>query len=395
MTEITNGFFLQDTLSRLKQVLGSPSGNTALHEPVFEGNESSYIQACLKSGWVSSAGTFVERFETELAAYTGVSFAIAVVNGTSALHICLLLAGVEPDDEVMIPALTFIATANAVAYCGAIPHLVDVSEQTMGMDPVKLDVYLGEISEFREGSCWNRLTGRRIKAVMPMHTLGHPVHIEPLQEVCSRYKLELVEDAAQSLGSLYQGRHTGNWGSLSAISFNGNKIITTGGGGAVLTHDAALARMARHLTTTARLPHRWKFIHDRIGYNYRMPNVNAAMGVAQLEELPRMLHNKRKLAAAYQAAFRDCDGISCFTESTEVRSNYWLNALILDTSHSYQLDALLALTNDEGISTRPLWTPLHQQTMYSSCPRMDLSVTETLAQRVINIPSSASLGGRL
>lgn len=377
----------------LRNTLSAQPESVSLHEPLFAGNEWTYVKECLDTGWVSSVGAFVDRLEADLAAYTGVKRAVAVVNGTAALHVCLMLAGVESGDEVLIPALTFIATANAVTYCGAVPHFVDSEERTLGLDPVRLADYLSETAELRDGGCYNRTTGRRIKAVVPMHTFGHPVDLDPLVEVCSRFRIELIEDAAESLGSFYKGRHTGNWGRLSALSFNGNKIITTGGGGAILTNDEELAARAKHLTTTAKVPHRWEFNHDVTGYNYRMPNINAALGCAQLEQLPVFLENKRRLAENYRAVFVDVIGIRFVTEPEFARSNYWLNALMLDEDLAPERDKLLSLTNDAGIMTRPAWTLMHRLPMYAGCPRMDLSMAESMSKRIINIPSSASLGG--
>ena len=301
-------------LAALRTVLPKSTAGVALHEPRFSGNEWAYVKECLDTGWVSSVGKFVDRFEAQLAEYTGAKRAIAVVNGTAALHVCLLLVGVQPGDEVIVPALTFVATANAVTYCGAIPHFADSEFKTLGLDPDKLDVYLQKIGEVRSDGCYNKQTGRRIKAVVPMHTFGHPVDLDSLIEVSARYRLELVEDAAESLGSFYKGRHTGNWGRVSALSFNGNKIITTGGGGAILTNDEELGLRAKHLTTTARVPHAWELSHDMVGYNYRLPNINAALGCAQLEQLPSFLKQKRALAERYKAAFDEVKGVTFFTE---------------------------------------------------------------------------------
>jgi len=380
-------------IKALNTVLPAGGGPVSLHEPSFGGNEWKYVKECLDTGWVSSVGKFVDRFEQELAGYTGVKRAIAVVNGTAALHVCLKLVGVEQGDEVLIPTLTFIATANAVSYCGAIPHFVDSDEATLGLDPQKLDLYLEEITEVRPTGCFNKRTGRRIKAVLPMNTFGHPVDLDPLVEVCRRYQLELVEDAAESLGSYYKGRHTGNWGKVSALSFNGNKVITTGGGGAILTNDEQLGRMAKHLTTTARVPHKWSFIHDQIGFNYRLPNINAALGCAQLEQLPEFINNKRKLAENYRQAFTGINGIRFFTEPSFAKSNYWLNALLLNKDFANQRDSLLDATNSLGIMTRPAWMLMHELEIYRACPKMDsLSVSEDIEQRLINIPSSAKLG---
>jgi perosamine synthetase len=362
-----------------------------LHEPVFQGNEWKYLKECLDTGWVSSAGKYVERFEQQLAAYTGVDRAVATVNGTSALHVCLKLVGVEQGDEVLVPALSFVATANAVSYCGAIPHFVDSDEYTLGLDPPKLKDYLEEIAAIRNDQCYNRQTGRRIRAVVPMHTFGHPVDIDPLIEVCQQYRLELVEDAAESLGSYYKGRHTGCFGRLAALSFNGNKIVTTGGGGAILTNDQELGRIAKHITTTAKLPHKWAFVHDQTGYNYRLPNINAALGCAQIEQLPDFLTKKRALAERYQKVFANIEGVRYFTEPGFARSNYWLNAILLDREIADQRDAILDLTNANGLMTRPAWTLMHKLPMYQDCPRMDLSTAEDLEARLINLPSSVFL----
>lgn len=383
--------FLQDIVNTLQSILPA-NQNIPLHEPNFGGNEWDYVKECLDSGWVSSVGAYVDRFEQMLCDYTGSPYAVASVNGTSALHICLLLSGVEAGDEVLVPTLTFIATANAVTYCNATPHFVDVEERTLGLDPTKLNDYLGQISEIRGGVCYNRLTGRPIRAVVPMHTFGHPVDIDPLQELCERYHLVLVEDAAESLGSLYKGQNTGTRGLVSSLSFNGNKTITTGGGGAILTKSASIAKLAKHMTTQAKVAHRWEFNHDMVGYNYRMPNINAALGCAQLEQLPGFIEKKRNLARRYKEAFQDVPGISFFTEPDFARSNYWLNVLILEEKFSSERDNLLESTNNAGIMTRPLWTLMHKLSMYQDCPRMDLSVAEDLESRIINIPSSAFWG---
>jgi len=362
-----------------------------LHEPTFRGREKDYVVECIETGWVSTAGQFVERFEQELAAYCGVRRAVAVCNGTAALHTCFILAGVQSGDEVIIPALTFVATANAVSYAGAIPHFADAEESTLGIDPVKLTEHLENIAEMRDGACYNRETGRRIAAISPMHTFGHPSLVDELLLVADRFNIAFVEDAAESLGSDYKGRHCGGFGKINAVSFNGNKVITTGGGGALLTNDDALADRAKHITTTAKLPHSWRYDHDVVGYNYRMPNLNAALGVAQLEQLPDFLESKRALAMRYVEAFADVSNVRFITEPEQCRSNYWLNALLLDRGDEEALEPILKATNDAGLMTRPAWTPMHQLPMFSDTPRMDLSVAESLAQRLINIPSSVGL----
>ena len=387
-----NSLNIDEVIAALRSVLPTGAAKVSLHEPQFDGNEWCYVKECIDSRWVSSVGAFVDRFEDALAAYTGVKRAVAVVNGTAALHICLKLAGVEKGDEVLVPAFSFVATANAVAYCGAVPHFVEIDEHTLGLDPIKLEKYLREITEIRLGGCFNKLTGRRIRAVVPMHTFGHSADIDPITDICHYFRLDMVEDAAESLGTFYKGKHTGSFGRVSALSFNGNKIVTTGGGGAILTNDEQLGNLAKHLTTTAKLPHRWEFNHDMIGYNYRLPNINAALGCAQMEELPGFLSSKRLLAESYSAALAGIDGIRFFTEPEFSRSNYWLNTIVMDEELAGERDALLAATNDAGIMTRPAWTPLHRLPMYENCPRMILPVTESLVRRAINIPSSACLG---
>ncbi|WP_188066260.1 LegC family aminotransferase [Brevibacillus brevis] len=379
-------------VSVLNEAISPDKDFIALHEPSFQGNEWVYVKECLDTGWVSSVGKYVDKFEEMLKEFTGTKRAIAVVNGTAALHICLKLVGVERDDEVMIPALSFIATANAVAYCGAIPHFVDSSEETLGLDPVKLDEYLQEIAVVRDHACYNKQTGRRIKAVVPMHTFGHPVELDKLVDICERYHLELIEDAAESLGSYYKGRHTGNWGRVSALSFNGNKIMTTGGGGAIITNDESLGQLAKHLTTTAKQPHAWEFVHDQIGYNYRMPNINAALGCAQLEQLPAFLARKRALAHVYQDKFSDVEGVSFITEPNFCTSNYWLNVIRLKPEWNHLRDDILRLTNEHGLMTRPVWRLLSSLPMYEQAPRMDLTVALNLESSIVNIPSSSNLG---
>jgi perosamine synthetase len=366
-------------------------GPAPLHEPTFAGHEWLYLKECLDSTFVSSVGKFVDRFEAELAAYTGARHAIAVVNGTAALHVALKLAGVQASDEVLVPALTFVATANAVTYCGATPHFVDSERRTLGMDAAKLRDYLAEHTEQRHKHCVNRKTGRVIRAVVPMHTFGHAVDLAGLLAVAHDFNLALIEDAAESLGSYYEGRHTGTHGLMGALSFNGNKIITTGGGGAILTNDANLARQAKHLTTTAKLPHAWEYRHDEIGFNYRMPNLNAALGCAQLEQLPARLDAKRTLFQRYKAAFAPLAGVELVAEPEHCKSNYWLQTLVLDTERADQRDAVLKVTNDAGLMTRPAWVLLQDLAPFEGCPRADLAGAVSLSQRVINIPSSSGL----
>ncbi|WP_442594287.1 LegC family aminotransferase [Neobacillus sp. D3-1R] len=387
-----NSLDLTAIVDAIEEVLPREQEFIALHEPYLVGNEWTYIKECLDTGWVSSVGKFVDKFEKDLAEYTGSKHAIAVVNGTAALHICLKLVGVAENDEVLIPSLTFIATANAVSYCGAIPHFVDSAINTLGLDPKKLDSYLQEIIVMKNGFSYNKETGNRIKAVVPMHTFGHPVDLDLLVNVCEKYNIELVEDAAESLGSYYKNQHTGTFGKVSALSFNGNKIITTGGGGAILTNDEKLAKLAKHLTTTAKVPHRWEFVHDHIGYNYRLPNINAALGCAQLEKLADYINKKRALAKRYDEMLKDIDGITFFKEPDFAKSNYWLNVILLDEANLELRDMLLRILNDKGIMTRPVWTLLHKLPMFRECPKMDLSTSKLLEKQIINIPSSVVLG---
>ena len=374
----------------IRSVVGA--GPKALHEPTFSGNEWEYLKECLDSTFVSSVGIFVDRFEHDLAQYTGVKYAIATVNGTAALHIALKLAGVMQDDEVLVPALTFVATANAVAYCNATPHFVDSEESTLGIDVAKLRSYLLDHTKIVDDQCVNALTGGIIRAVVPMHTFGHPVDMDELMDLASKFKLVVVEDAAESLGSTYKGQHTGTLGKLGVLSFNGNKTITTGGGGAILTNDPELARRAKHLTTTAKLPHAWEYRHDEVGYNYRMPNINAALGCAQLEQLPQLLESKRKLFSRYQVAFNKVDGVQLMSEPNGCSSNYWLQTIILNADNSRYRDAILEATNKAGLMTRPAWVLMNELTQFSALPSMDLSGALSLSKRVINIPSSAYLG---
>jgi len=362
-----------------------------LHVPVFKGNEEEYLVDCVRSNFVSSVGEYVDRFERMLVEFTGARYAVVAVNGTAALQVALRLVGVGRDDEVLVPALSFVATANAVRYLGAVPHFVDVSYTTLGIDPESLDDYLSQIGDKKDGALLNRITGRRIGAVVPMHTFGHPVDMDGLNIVALKYGIEVVEDAAESLGSYYKGTHTGNHSRVAALSFNGNKVITTGGGGALITNDEDLAKTAKHMTTTAKVPHRWEYVHDMVGYNYRMPALNAALGCAQLEQLPSFLESKRKLAEYYRDKFEDVEGVTFFTEPAHAKSNYWLNILMLDTPDMRTRDEILEKTNDNGIMTRPVWRLLNSLDMYDNCPAMELPVARDLEQRIINIPSSAYL----
>jgi perosamine synthetase len=364
----------------------------ALHEPWLAGREKEYVDRCIDTGWVSSAGSFVDEFETRLAEMCHTKWAIAVVNGTAALHAALTLVGVHPNDEVIVPTLTFVATANAVTYCGAVPHFADAEGKQLGLDPLKLKSHLDHIAQYKNGECINRQTGRAIRAVVPVHVFGHPVDMDALNTVCNTFGLAVVEDATESLGSTYGDRPCGSLGHVGVLSFNGNKIVTTGGGGAILTNDAAIARRAKHLTTTAKVSHPWHFVHDEIGWNYRLPNVNAALGLAQLEQLYGFVAAKRLLARRYMDAFAEMSAVTTVLEPAGAFSNYWLNTILLEDDSGADRDAVLKATHAAGLLTRPAWTPMHQLEMFQNCPRGDLTVSESISRRLINLPSSAILG---
>lgn len=363
-----------------------------LSVPQFIGNEKKYLNECIDSTFVSSVGKFVDRFEDDMAAYTGAKRAVVCVSGTNALHMALMLAGVERDDEVLTQALTFIATCNAISYIGAHPVFIDVDKQTMGLSPDAVKAWLAAHAEVKDGQCYNKHTGHRVKACVPMHTFGHPVRIEELAAICAEWHLELVEDAAESIGSKYKGKHTGLFGKVGVLSFNGNKTITTGGGGMLLFNDEELGAQAKHLTTQAKVSHRWEFRHDHIGYNYRMPNINAALGCAQLEHLDEYVANKRATAAAYAEYFKQVDDILFFTEPENCFSNYWLNAVILKDHETQQ--AFLQYTNDHGVMTRPIWELMSRLSMFEHCQHDELENTIFFADRVVNIPSSVRLVGK-
>lgn len=356
-----------------------------LHAPVFAGRERQYVVDTIDSTFVSSVGAYVDRFERDMVAYTGSPRAVATVNGTAALHIALKLAGVQQGDLVITQPLTFVATCNAIAYCSAEPVFIDVDRHTLGLSPLAMDEWLHNYAELDEdGFCRTRGDKLVIRACLPMHTFGHPADMDGLVEVCTRWNIALVEDAAESLGSLYKGRHTGTIGLLGTLSFNGNKIITTGGGGMVLTNET-LGTHAKHLTTTAKQPHPYEYVHDEIGYNYRLPNLNAALGCAQLEQLEAFVANKRELASRYASHLSGSD-LKFFTEPEGCRSNYWLNAVICDSLE--QRNALLKSTNAAGVMTRPIWALMHHLPSYSHCKKGGLNNAEWLEKMVVNLPSS-------
>lgn len=357
-----------------------------LHEPRFIGNEKAYVIDCIDSTFVSSVGKYVDRFEQMMAEYTGAKYAVATVNGTAALHIALKLAGVNQGDEVITQSLSFVATCNAISYCGSKPVFVDVDRETLGMSPDSLRAFLTTETTLTPTGSINNTTGKRIAAVVPMHTFGHPCRIDEIAMICEEFGIPLIEDAAESLGSYYQGRHTGTFSKLAAFSFNGNKTITTGGGGMIITNDEALAKRAKHITTTAKQPHSYEFIHDEIGYNYRLPNLNAALGCAQMESLPRLLASKRSIASAY-AEFFSASNITFVKEPAQANSNYWLNALILEDKPAR--DVFLKELNEAGVMSRPVWRLMNELTMFHDCQSTDLFNSKWLEERVVNIPSSA------
>jgi aminotransferase in exopolysaccharide biosynthesis len=386
---VDSNTFINKIIEAIREVVGP--GSVALHEPSFDGNEWLYLKECLDSNYVSSVGKFVDQFELSLASYTGAKYAISVVNGTAALQVALKLAGVNSGEEVLLPALTFVATANAISYLGAIPHFVDSEESTLGIDVLKLREYLSANTEEQSGLCINKSTNRVIRALVPMHTFGHPSNIEQLLTIARDFNLVLVEDAAESLGSFYKGQHTGTFGSLGIISFNGNKTITTGGGGAILTNDESLAVRAKHLTTTAKIAHKWEFDHDEIGYNYRMPNINAALGCAQMEKLPEKIIAKRALFKRYKEEFKLISGASIFEEFSNSQSNYWLQTLLLEDDSLSLRDSVLDATNNVGIMTRPAWKLISNIAPYDNSPAMSLEGANSLYRRAINLPSSPAL----
>ena len=372
--------FIQDTYS-IKDFI-------PLHEPRFVGNEKKYLNECIDSTFVSSVGKYVGELEENIASYTGAKYAIATSNGTSALHISLLLANVGQSDEVITQPLTFIATCNAISYCGAQPIFIDVDKDTMGLSPSSLKYFFENNTTVKNNQCINNKTSKVIKACMPMHTFGHPCRIDEIKEICDTYHVFLIEDAAESFGSLYKGKHTGTFGQMAAFSFNGNKVITSGGGGCIITDDKILAKKAKHLTTTAKVPHKWEFIHDMVGYNYRMPNLNAALAVAQLENIDDFINSKRKLASSYKEFFSTQEP-TFFKEPEQSKSNYWLNTILLKNKD--QRDKFLEETNSCGVMTRPIWTLMNQLPMFEHAQCDDLINSKWLNDRVVNIPSSVVL----
>jgi perosamine synthetase len=386
----------------IRDLFKTPEGLIDLHSPIFSGNEKKYLEECIDSTYVSSIGKFVDLFEVEIAHYTGAKMAVACVNGTSALHLALKLTGVEPGNEVLTQPLTFIATANAIIYCGARPIFIDVDFDTMGLSPAKLETWLKNNVIYKKNEYhtdivnryipnaqpFNKSTGKLISACIPMHTFGHPCRIDEIMTICESYNIPVIEDAAESLGSLYKGKHTGTFGKIGILSFNGNKILTTGGGGMLLFQEEELAIHAKHLTTQAKVPHPWEFVHDEVGYNYRMPNINAALGLAQLEQLTLFLRIKRKIANEYKTFFSSIDPTITFMEEIkDSLSNYWLNCILLKDKN--ERDDFIKYTNENGVMTRPAWRLMNELPMFMNCQHDDLKNAIELAARLTNIPSSA------
>lgn len=364
-------------------------GFIPLHEPRFNGNEKKYLNECIDSTFVSSVGKFVDEFELKLAEYTGAKYAVACVNGTNALHVAMLVAGVKPKDEVITQALSFIATANAISYCNASPVFIDVDKDTLGMSPKSLELFLEKNAIVKaDGFAYNKTTNKKIAACVPMHTFGFPCRIDEIAVLCKKWNIALIEDAAESIGSYYQNQQTGTFGEMGVFSFNGNKTITCGGGGAIITNDEALAKQLKHLTTQAKVPHRWEFVHDHIGYNYRMPNINAALALAQLEQLDKFIENKRHLANQY-ADFFSQTNITFVKEAKDSKANYWLNCIVLENKQ--QRDEFLEISNNNGVMTRPVWELMINLPMFVHCEKDKLANSKWLADRLVNIPSSVRI----
>lgn len=373
----------------IRELYKTPENRIFLHEPLFIGNEKKYLIDAIDSTFVSSVGQYVNRFEEMMCEITGAKYAVALVNGTAALHIALKLLGVKQGDEVLSQPLTFVATANAISYEQATPHFIDVDEDTMGLSPIALQRRLDEIAVIRDGYCYNKETGNRIIACVPMHTFGLPSRIDEIVQICDKYNIAVIEDAAESLGSMYKGKHTGIFGKIGTFSFNGNKTVTCGGGGAIITNDEALAKRAKYITTTAKIPHSWEYAHDEIGYNYRMPNLNAALACAQLEQLEKYLQNKRETSAAYQDFFETIDNIEYIKEPINSQANFWLNAIRFSSTE--ERNDFLKFSNENGVMTRPIWKLMNHLSMFKDCPKGDLSMAEALENTIVNIPSSVRL----
>ena len=372
--------------SFIKELYSHCSGQIPLHEPVFLGKEKEFVLDSIESTFVSSVGKYVDDFENKIAEYTGAKYATATVNGTAALHIALLLAGVKHGDEVVTQSISFVATANAITYCGANPVFLDSDRLSLGLNAGALEEFLMiNCIQKNDGFCYNKISGKKVAACVPVHVFGHSVQIDRIKAICEMFNIALVEDAAESIGSYFYGKHTGTFGDLGVLSFNGNKTITTGGGGIIITDDEETGKIAKHITTTAKVDHPWEYVHDRIGFNYRLPNINAALGCAQMEMLPSILEKKREIAKKYQDFFNTI-GIQYITEPEGCRSNYWLNAILFNNFK--ERNEFLEYSNSHGVMTRPLWCLTAKLPMYIHCQTDGLKNSRWLEERLVNIPSS-------
>lgn len=374
-------------IKKIRSVVGA--GRHSLHEPVFFGNEWKYVKKTLDDNYVSSVGGFIKKFEDKLKKFTGSKYAIAVVNGTAALHLTMKACGIKNNEEVLVPTLTFIGTANAITYCGAVPHFIDCELSTLGIDPIALEKYLKKNTKKVGNSLINIKTKRKISAIIPVHIFGNICQIEKINQIAKKFNLIVIEDAAEALGTFLKSKHAGNFGIAGCISFNGNKILTTGGGGAIITNNKKLSNKIRHLSTTAKINHSWEYIHDHVGYNYRMPNLNAALGLAQVENLKKFLQSKRKLFTEYNKKFSSIDSIKILKESENSKSNYWLNSIILKKPSTKNRDKIIKLAKENNIYLRPVWRPLHMLRPYKSMPCMPIKNADIIYKSLINIPSSS------
>ena len=384
-----------EIVKTLRQIIGPLSfhdkSNVYLHEPNIMKKDWKFVRECLNRNFVSSVGNYVTEFEETLKKYTKAKYVIATVNGTSAIHLALVAMGANQNDEIILPSLNFVAAGNAIRYCNSIPHFVEVEEETLGIDPIKLEKYLKKIVVKKNNKCFNKYTKKRIRFMLPLHMFGHPAKILELKKIAKKYNLKIIEDAAESLGSTYKNKHLGTFGDIGVLSFNGNKIITTGGGGALLTNSLKIAKKLKYLSTTAKKPHRWKYEYTDIGYNYRMPGINASLGCAQMKRIKSYVSIKRKLFNEYKLGFKNINDITIFQEPKYAKSNYWLQTIILDNKISSLKEKILEKANNLGFSMRPVWKPLHQLKKFKSYPRMEMKTTENLEKRILNLPSSVYL----
>lgn len=387
---------LREIIGNIKKVLKFPKKFIPLHEPLISKNEQRYVKACLRSTFVSTKGEMVSKFEDKIKKFTKSKFAVAVINGSCGLHLALKILNVKKNDEVLVPSLTFVGTVNPILNCGAIPHFIDVEQETLGADPTKLNNYLKNITKIKKNFCYNKKTGRKISALIIVHVFGNPSKVDQLMKISKKFKIKLVEDAAEGIGSYYKSRHLGTFGDAGVISFNGNKTITTGGGGVLLTKNKNVANEAYHLIQNAKLKHRWEYLHDKPAFNYGMPAINASLGYAQLLNIKKIISKKRELFKRYNGTFRNIKCAKLLKESKNSKSNYWLQTLILDKNYSSLKEKILKITNRHKIMTRPVWKPMHKLKFLKNYPKMNLKISEEIYSRAINLPSSPGLikGGK-